>query len=250
MAKSRADPNVKSDLELSNYESYDTSISKFLNFNQTRYLRILHIDSDSTVLKNMDDLFLLPEATVAMPRAYWRLPAERVLTPQLMLLQPSSTEWKRLMDAAEDETRTDIAFDREILNQLYRDSALVLPHRAYGLQSSEFRTHNHTAYHGNDYEVWHPDRALAEASLVHFADYPLPKPWIMWPTELFETMKPPCEESAKPAVANCRNQEVWLDLYRTFRKRRKEVCGLLSVPAPQTPVFKEVPMHDEDEGGP
>jgi alpha-N-acetylglucosamine transferase len=231
---------------LSAKESYDTSISKFLAFNQTQYLRILHLDSDATILKNMDDLFLLPSAPVAMPRAYWMLARDRSLTPQLMLLEPSTKELQRLLDAAEAESRTDIEFDREILNTVYRDSAMVLPHRSYGLVTSEFRRTNHTAYHGNAYEVWNPDRALAEASLVHFSDHPLPKPWILWPTALLGELQPQCHDIADANRVGCRNRELWLDLYRTFRKRRKDLCGLLSVPAPAWPPPKEVPDKDEE----
>ena len=46
-------------------------LTKLLAFNQTRYKRVLYLDSDATLLKPMDDLFLLPaSAPVAVPRAY------------------------------------------------------------------------------------------------------------------------------------------------------------------------------------
>lgn len=241
------DPNVKSDIELSNTMSFDMSISKFLAFNQTRYARILHIDSDVTILKNMDELFLLPSARTAMARSYWQEGAQpSALSPHVLLLEPSPTELQRLLDAAEAETRRNVDYDQELVNTRYRDSALVLPHRSYGLVTSEFRRHNHTAYHGNDYEVWSPERALAEASLIRFEDAPLPKPWIMWQTEMVAELQPRCDQMADSNRVGCKNRELWLNLYRTFRKRRKEICGLLSVPAPPMPD-QEVPEKDGED---
>jgi len=51
--------------------TWSDSYTKLLAFNQTQYDRVLSLDSDSTVLKPMDELFLLPDCPVAMPRAYW-----------------------------------------------------------------------------------------------------------------------------------------------------------------------------------
>ena len=225
-------------------ETWDTSITKFLAFNQTQYFRILHLDNDVSVLRNMDDLFLAPEARVGMTRAYWKLPKENTLTSLLMLIFPSVIETERLMVAAERETRANRTYDMEILNELYGQSALVLPHRKYGLLTGEFRSKNHTNYHGNDYEIWDPQRALAEASLVHFSDHPLPKPWIMWPQQLLKDMMPKCDYMpGTPEESGCRDRDIWIDLYHDFRRRRKDVCGLLSVPAPEWP-----PVERESSG--
>ncbi len=51
-------------------------------------------------------------------------------------------------------------------------------------------------------------------------------------------MVPRCEGDGLAEVGKkggCRNREVWMGLYDGFRKRRKEVCKLLSVPAPEWP---------------
>ncbi|THC93036.1 hypothetical protein EYZ11_007490 [Aspergillus tanneri] len=81
-------------------ESWDKSISKLLVFGETEYDRIIHIDSDVNVLQNMDELFFLPSAKVAMPRAYWRLPDEKQLSSLLIVIEPSYREFSALMDAA------------------------------------------------------------------------------------------------------------------------------------------------------
>ncbi|KAF2088708.1 glycosyltransferase family 8 protein, partial [Saccharata proteae CBS 121410] len=217
-------------------ETWDFSLNKFLAFNQTQYDRILHIDSDVTVLQHMDDLFFLPSAPVAMPRAYWELPNTHKLTSLLVLLEPSTTEFEGLMHAAYTADTRSTRYDMEILNERYGDSAMVIPHRGFALLTGEFRTDDHTMYLGNDYEIWDADKVLEETRLVHYSDWPLPKPWIMWPLNLLSETLPKCK--SKPGTAmesGCRDREVWYGLYDKFRQRRKEICALLSIPAPDWP---------------
>ena len=151
------------------------SYTKLLAFNQTDYERILHLDSDSTVLQNMDELFLIKPAFVAMPRAYWLGFDKRVLSSQLLLLQPNDYEFNRVMLATEKASGSD--YDMDILNNLYKDSALVLPHRPYDLLTGEFRGTEHTKYTGDNDLKWDPDAIIKEAKFLHFSDWPLPKVW-------------------------------------------------------------------------
>lgn len=228
------------------YSTWDNSINKLWAFRETSYNRILQIDSDVMVLQNLDELFFLPSAQVAMPRAYWNYPDNQKLTSLLVLLEPSYMEWKALMEkvqgveAGQLNTGTDDMtrelYDMELLNDRYGGSALVLPHRQYGLVTGEFRTKDHRNFLGNEHETWNPDKALAEAKVVHFSDWPLPKPWIMWPTGQLAKMQPKCDN--KPGTAEesgCRDREVWKQLYEDFRLKRKDVCKLLSYPAPEWP---------------
>ena len=121
----------------------------------------------------MDELFLLPPAPMGMPRAYWLKPEDRVLSSQLMLLEPSEFEWKRIAKGIENAGSGE--FDMEIVNNLYRDSCFILPHRPYDLLTGEFRGKNHSAYLGNEEETWDPDAVLKEAKFLHFSDWPVPK---------------------------------------------------------------------------
>lgn len=223
---------------------------------------MIHLDSDSTVLQNMDELFFLPSARVAMPRAYWGLPKTKQLSSQLIVIEPSFREYNALMDAAKpamfgqvDTTNTHPThqYDMDILNDRYGDSALVLPHRQYDLLTGEFRSKDHKVFLTNDYEKWDPDKALAEAKFVHFSDWPLPKPWVMWPQEQLAEIQPKCDyKPGTPEESGCRDREVWKKLYDDFRRRRKvrhttrdivlvtnpylqNVCKLLSFPAPDWP---------------
>jgi hypothetical protein len=83
----------------------------------------------------MDKLFLIPSSPVAMPRAYWL--DQPFLSSQLVLLQPSQFEWHQIQEFM---TRDDPSFDIDILNSIYKHSAIVLPHRQYNLLSAEEQT--------------------------------------------------------------------------------------------------------------
>ena len=121
----------------------------------------------------MDELFLLEPAWIAMPRAYWLGFEGRVLSSQLLLLQPSEYEFDRVMKAT--ATAGDNDYDMDILNSLYQDSAMILPHRRYDLLTGEFRGKDHQNYLRDDQQRWDPDAVWKEAKYIHFSDWPLPK---------------------------------------------------------------------------
>ncbi|KAL9016362.1 MAG: hypothetical protein Q9185_006281 [Variospora sp. 1 TL-2023] len=195
----------------------NATVTKFIAWKQTRYERVLYLDADVTVLKHLDELFLLPpSAGVAMMRAHWRLPAKRTLASNLILLQPSEEDYERLMTASRAEDSREAGdTDVKILNRFYGDSAMVLPHQSYGLLTREFRSQDHTQYLGTPLQPWNPEQAYQEASLVHFLDEPFPKPWVMWPHTLYGEMHPRCRGE------DCRDKDIWVGLYDDFRKRRK-----------------------------
>lgn len=69
---------------------------------------------------------------------------------------------------------------------------------------------------------------------------PLPKPWIMWPYEAIGELQPTCEGTdVGNTVYSCREREIWKQLYTDFRRRRKDLCKLLSVPAPDWHPYKK-----------
>ncbi|KAK2926643.1 Nucleotide-diphospho-sugar transferase [Fusarium oxysporum f. sp. vasinfectum] len=166
------------------------SLTKLLLFNQTQYSRILYIDSDSVLLESMDELFFMPSIPVAMPRAYWLFPMKEILSTMLMLIEPSEVEFARIMSEMDAASSND--YDIEIINSLYRNNAMVLPHRRYALLTGEFRSESHAKYLGSEIEPWDPARAYSEAKLVHFSDWPLPKPWLHIDEELRLELQPNC----------------------------------------------------------
>ena len=223
LERARDDYNVKlipARFEKQGNNTWDASFGKFLAWQQTQYDRVIHIDSDVTIRKHLDELFLLPKAPVAMTRAYWALPGKKALTSLFVVLEPSYKEFTRLMDAGQAAREEGKEFDMDILNNFYDDTAMVLPHLKYGLISGEFRSEDHKYFLGHPGAEWDPQRVLEEASLVHFSDWPIPKPWVMWPRNLLNEKQPKC----KPRDAgkdDCRDKKTWLALYDDFRHRRK-----------------------------
>ncbi|KAK1067022.1 hypothetical protein LTR12_010708 [Friedmanniomyces endolithicus] len=234
------------------HSSWDTSITKLRAFELTEYERVLHLDSDMTLFDHLDELFLLPKTPVAMPRAYWtdEPPGQRPLTSLLILLEPNAAEMRGMLSTlrswwvGSEQQRTHThAYDMELLNHRFGSSALVLPHRPYALLSGEFRSHDHSAYLGTinaPAELkakWDPDAVLKEAKLVHFSDSPLPKPWIMWPYDGLAEIQPNC--TSLHETSTCRERDIWKGLYDDFRRRRKDICRLLSVAAPEWKRYKQ-----------
>ncbi|KNG87388.1 hypothetical protein ANOM_004022, partial [Aspergillus nomiae NRRL 13137] len=164
----------------------------------------------------MDELFLLPPCPVAMPRAYWGNFDDRVLGSYIMLVQPSEFDFNRVMNAM--DTASGSEYDMEILNHLYRDSALVLPHRPYGLLTGEFRSNHHSAYLGNDIEVWDPEQVFMEAKFLHFSDWP---PWIRTPESIIQENQPVCHKDPASGAEDCRSRDLWLGFYSDFAQRRE-----------------------------
>ncbi|KAI4594635.1 N-acetylglucosaminyltransferase [Pestalotiopsis sp. 9143b] len=195
------------------------SFTKLLAFNQTQYERVLNVDSDSTILQTMDELFLLPPCPVAMPKAYWLLPDNNVLSSQLLLVQPNTAEFDRVMNKMHEAGSND--YDMEIVNQLYINEAMILPHRPYDLLTGEFRSSNHGKYLGSDNEVWDPVTVFNEAKFLHFSDWPIPKPWVSMMESEREEHQPKCVE--KDGVVDCSDRELWNGFYIDFTQRRKAI---------------------------
>ncbi|TVY93129.1 Glucose N-acetyltransferase [Lachnellula willkommii] len=197
------------------------SYTKLLAFNQTEYSRVLSLDSDSVVLQHMDELFHLPSSPVAMPRAYW---LENQLSSQLLLIQPSAEEFARIETAIKQAKNGE--FDMEIVNNLYGKNCLVLPHRPYDLLTGEFRAKGrHENYLGNGYEVWDPEKIYREAKLLHFSDWPMPKPWIHAQEDIKNKTAPTCDK-IDDERDDCRARDMWLGFYSDFRESRENVCGM------------------------
>ena len=223
-------------------ETWSESYTKLLIFNLTHYDRVLHLDSDSTVLEPMDELFLLPPSPVAMPKAYWFDDDRRKLfTTGVMLVQPSEHEFSRIMSAVEAARKEE--YDMEIVNNLFGDSADVLPHRPYPLVSGEFRANSHEkylrrpdSYGGDDVgEEWDATDVFNEAKFVHFSDWPVAKPWRYNSPRFKGLQEPKCEKMFQPA--DCSGQRIWNWLYEDFASRRKVRVGLVQVLIPLSYVL-------------
>ena len=144
-----------------------------------------------------------------------------------MLLEPSNSEFERLQHLT--EVAKDDEFDMELVNKLYQNSAAVLPHRPYGLLSAEFRSNTHELYLGSKEERWNPKAAFEEAKLIHFSDWPVPKPWLDLDDEegLRAKHQPHCRKY-KNKPKNCDDRDIWNSLYAEFQQRRDVGTDCLS----------------------
>lgn len=196
--------------------TWTDSFTKLLAFNQTQYDRVLSIDSDTLLLHHMDELFIIPSSPVAMPRAYWLLPDLDVLTSLLLLVEPSEKEFVRVIEAVDNAKEGQ--YDMEIVNTLYGNSAIVLPHRPYAMLTAEFRRTDHSVYLSSAGESWDPVAAYNEAKVFHFSDWPLPKPWFPAPEDIRLEMEPKCDDEGPDP---CVSRDIWNSFYSDFREQRE-----------------------------
>lgn len=167
----------------------------------------------------MDELFFLPQANVAMPRAYW---LDDTLSSQLMVIQPAEKEFERIEYAFSHRNTSE--FDMEIVNNLYGKECLVLPHRHYDLLTGEFRKDVHHGYLGSTTEPWDARRALEEAKYQHFSDWPYPKPWSECSHFTHDKLQPACQITVL-GEEDCSNRNVWNKIYLEFLERRQVSCS-------------------------
>jgi alpha-N-acetylglucosamine transferase len=216
--------------------TWQDSYTKLLAWNQTQYKRVISLDSDATVLdvqtpsiktrprsfadsgQHMDELFLLPPAPVAMPRAYWM--DDFFLSSQIIVIEPSEESWQRVQNAMEHHEGHE--YDMDILNKVFGKSTLVIPHRRYDLLTGEFRhkVDEHEVYLGSPTETWNAREILDEAKFVHFSDWPMPKPWKKVSNDQTEMYQPECRNVSVKGQ-DCTDREVWLELRNDFAERRQ-----------------------------
>ena len=237
-------------------ETCADSYTKLLAFNLTSLDRVLTIDTNSVVLQNLDELFLLQPAPVAMPYVYWGSPTGWSFSSQMMLITPSTTTFSQIESAIKGAKADE--YDMDILNSLFRNRILRIPERPYNLLSGEFRRTEHKQYLGPTSQKayakpWDPDAILAEARVLHFSDWPVPQPWVRASQEVLNKYMPKCRKSEWFGASNCRDRAVWLKLYVDFEVRRNAVCGvgfeLQSEVLPPDSVYRHGRWFHPDEAG-
>ncbi|KAH8595601.1 hypothetical protein B0O99DRAFT_652061 [Bisporella sp. PMI_857] len=198
--------------------------TNLLAFNLTQYSRVLVIDPASVVQKNLDLLFLIPPAPIAMPFIYWGKTDRWHFSTQLMLIEPSAEYLSQVADGIKAAGPQEYVVDT--LTKVFNRKIIKIPQRPFGLSSGEYRRETHHEYMDNRApNKWDPDRMLKEAAILHFSDYPIPKPWIQGSQELVNQYMPKCRRSEWFGGTNCRHRQVWLSLYSDYAEHRHTVCG-------------------------
>lgn len=208
--------------------TWHKSLTKFHAFDLLDYTRVLAFDADSQVLNNMDHYFLAPLAPVAVPRAYWLSDkdtplGQQVLGSHIMLIEPNKERYEKIVQEAIKSGD----FDMEVVNHMFKDSAMILPHRRLALLTGEFRANDHDKYLAPDTdEEWNAMAEASRAYLVHFSDWPLPKPWIAPSNAQWQAALPSCpeDEQDKPDRPRCADRTMWQGFYEEYRDDKNRYC--------------------------
>ncbi|KAL9942397.1 hypothetical protein D7B24_003412 [Verticillium nonalfalfae] len=155
--------------------------------------------------------------------------AQQVLGSHVMLLEPDTKRYERIVDNA--VTTGD--FDMEVVNHLFADNAMILPHRRLALLTGEFRhaPDDHAAYLAPDTEEeWNAMAEVSRSYLVHFSDWPLPKPWKSRTQAQWDAALPACDENEPPRDdrPKCADRVMWTGFYDMYDQMKGEVCGVLT----------------------
>jgi alpha-N-acetylglucosamine transferase len=207
------------------------SLTKFHSFALTEWTRVLAFDSDSLVLNSMDHYFLGPLAPVAVPRAYWLNSkntdiAKQILGSHVMLIEPNEARYRKIL--AEALRSGD--FDMEVVNKMFRNSAMILPHRRLALLTGEFRKTEHSQYLAPDEdEEWNAMGEVSRSFLVHFSDWPLPKPWKPRSNRQWQEALPACpdDDVEREDRPRCADRVMWTGFYEMYDMERKRQCKIL-----------------------
>lgn len=153
-------------------------------------------------------------------------PPKTMLASHVMVVEPDKAEMQRILQKIETIENTE--YDMEVINGLYLDTAMIIPHRPYGLLSAEFRMKDHSQYLGSKAEKWDAVSVLNEAKYVHFSDWPVPKPWVQ-DSAMRLQKQPQCRTAdGEDTQETCAEREIWNKLYTDFVENRK-VSRMVSV---------------------
>lgn len=196
---------------------------KLLAFSLTQFERVLVLDSASMPRGNLDSVFLLPKAPLAMPWVYWGKPTGWAFSNQLMLISPSATEFAKIEVEVANASSND--YDLTVVEKLYKNKALKIPQRPYHLMTGELRRTDHSKYMGSSSKKWEPEEALGRSKLLHFSDWPIPRPWASAPQVMLNKHMPKCQKSEWFGATNCKDRMLWMKLYTDYAMKRKGLCG-------------------------
>ncbi|PBP24951.1 glucose N-acetyltransferase [Diplocarpon rosae] len=196
---------------------------RLLAFKLTGFKRVLILDSASQPMGNLDSVFLLPKAPLAMPWVFWGEPVGWAFSNQMMLITPSLAEFAKI--EAEIKTADPDEYDLTLVERLYMHQTLKIPQRPYHLMTGELRRTDHSKYLGSSGKQWDPEEALRSSKLLHFSDWPIPRPWASANQTMLNKYMPKCLKSEWFGATNCENRVLWMQIYSDYAAKRKGFCG-------------------------
>lgn len=139
-------------------------------FQLMHYERVVYLDVDSVLLKNLDGLFTLPfPESLAAPRAYWL--QQPWASSMLMVVKPSLALWDRITPYIRIASQKRY-LDMEIINYAFKDDICFLP-QEMTILNSEWEDRNQSFRFGDSQQT------LNSVCMIHFTG--LGKPWYFHP---------------------------------------------------------------------
>lgn len=109
--------------------TWSLTLTKYEIFRMTDFDKIVFVDADMYVLKNLDHLFDLPHRTAAVDGEYFNLwPDKPFFNAGLMIIEPNEDEYNQLIDYTNNyavntfDSKKSLA-DQELLNEFWSDWA-------------------------------------------------------------------------------------------------------------------------------
>ncbi|CZS93135.1 related to glucose N-acetyltransferase 1-A [Rhynchosporium graminicola] len=199
---------------------------KLLAFNLTQFSRVLVLDSASQPRGNLDAVFLIPKAVLAMPWVYWGELKGWAFSNQVMLIIPSMSGFAKMEGEIKRSSTNPDQYDLSIVEKLYKSHTLKLPQRPFHLTTGEFRRQDHSKYLGSgSAQKWDPEVALQNSKMLHFSDWPIPRPWDGAAQTMLNRYMPKCLKSEWFGATNCKDRMLWMQLYAEYAAKRKGFCG-------------------------
>ncbi len=172
-ANNRIQKIVHTETQVQN-DYFKFAMLKLYGFTMYKYDRIIHMDADSYVQKNLDHLFLLPDVPLAAPVANWE--NEFCISGALLVIKPDRHTWQTKIQPSIASYARSGKSEMNLLNEVFEHrigsnrilpELLILPSK-YLTLSTEF-THPEP-YHTKMADLW------KETVVFHFSGG-YGKPW-------------------------------------------------------------------------
>ncbi|KAI5818536.1 nucleotide-diphospho-sugar transferase [Pyronema omphalodes] len=178
--------------------------------------RIIILDSDQLVMKNLDHLFQLPEVDIAAPSMYWGGGSSLSVTTALMVGTLSDKLWT-IIDYALNHMRND-EYDMDLINKVMLRRLMVLPGR-YTTLNSHWEAQDtpgwfkgiKTSPHATDAEM---EELYKMVEVLHFTA--IDKPWNVDPESLQQSRVHSGKAEVHPLL---------VEQFREWHRDAKEVCS-------------------------
>jgi lipopolysaccharide biosynthesis glycosyltransferase len=177
--------------------------------------RIIILDSDQLVMKNLDHLFRLPEVDIAAPSMYWGGGSSLSVTTALMVGTLSDKLWT-IIDYALNHMRND-EYDMDLINKVMLRRLMVLPGR-YTTLNSHWEAQDtpgwfkgtKTSPHATDAEM---EELYKMVEVLHFTA--IDKPWNIDPERL---------QQSRVRFGKAEVHPLLVEQFREWHRDAKEVC--------------------------